>query len=93
MKDLLRWMLMILSHAAQDFVPYIQPESNQSCYAALRFKCCLTPVRQASVAGAARPVRACGQDCMKATPWIEGEVPPEVVAVQPRDRGDGSLTS
>jgi len=58
MKDVRRWMLMMLFHAAQGIVPYIQPKSYQLCYGVLRLKRCLTPVKQAAVAGAARADRA-----------------------------------
>jgi len=68
MKDLLRWMLMMLFYVAQGIVPYIQPKSYQSCYALLRFKRSLPDRCQASVAGAAIPARASRRDCMMATP-------------------------
>ena len=47
MKDVRRWMLMMLFHAAQGIVSYIQPKSYQLCYGVLRFEA-LPDTRQAS---------------------------------------------
>lgn len=85
---------MMFFHAAQGIVPYIQPESYQSCYAVLRFKRSLPDRCQASLRSGSRQTCPCMESRLHdGHPWIEGEDPSEVVAVQPRDRGDGPLTS